>query len=706
MRRFIHCVALALLLAMGCVGCVTNGELEQSYMGYDQGALSLQFNLTQVEAETGVQVDIEEVLESAVLRVEQSNGTLVRRYEPASQMPESLYMLSGSYVAKITLGNNIYATFNAAERSFSGSESFAIVAGEVAQVELECELQSATIEVVFDPTIAATFAEGYSITISNGVAELTYSAATAAKGYFTVPDGATTFSYEFNATSKVTGEEVVMKGTMSAPKAREEHKITLKYSTYLDISSVKVSLDTEGSDDVDDSLGFSPQPTISGVGFDINFMQPADGRDYQFSVTSIKTLSSVAVEFAGVTTTLFGDSATASEWFEYEAVSSSNGILTLKHSAFAALNYGGENAISFTMVDDSGVAGVGKASFNVTGVTAPTNVDLWSCSATLRAQVVVANGGSIEIAYRAEGDTNWTKGTATKVDETTYEVVAAPTWSSATNEHGNTIYSANGGIRTGATYDYMLIVDGQEYAATSFTVEDRRQAIPYADMSNSSLSCFGSSNDSSTTWASGNNTFVSGLCSHGTIGGESVAALTAKAAVGNFAAGNIAFGQFKFNGIVAQTGTLGFGQAFDWEARPTSFKVRYAATIGTANYTDSSILPSGSIDQGRIYVAVVDWSERRSVTSGSGSPSGVWDPAKDMELDEGRIIGYGSTFISESTTTDELHDLEIPIVYYDYVTKPSNNITLVISAVTSAYGDYMVGSTDNRMWVKDFEFGY
>ncbi len=702
-RFFLHTyIYIAALMALA-VSCVTDRGLDFSVSAEAHGGVTLSLDTS---AMTRSEV---EMLDSGVLKV-YSNGNLVRRYSPISAMPEALYMVAGDYTAQVEFGGGAMATFDVNERVFEGSKQFSIIAGALTEVEIDCELQNGIVEVVFDKTIEECFGENYQFTVSSGVAELVYTKGST-KGYFVIPDGVTSFSWEFRATGVITGAETVLSGSMSAPKSREHHTMTLKYTTYLDITTLKVTIDDSAEEDVDDSLAFSPQPSISGVGFDMNFVQPADGRDYQFSVTSIKALSSVAVEFGGQSVELLRDGALVEgavgiEGVEYEVLSSMSGLLTIRNSTFASLSQGGANEVVFEMYDESAVAGSGKVTFNVSGVTAPTNIDYWRCSAVLNAEVVVEVVQSVEIAYRPKGTSEWFKVAATKVGDSSYEAVAEPTWSAQTNYNGNKVYTATRDIRSGLSYDYMLIVDGKEYPTSSFDIAAKSQYIPYADMSSSSLPCFGSSASSSTSWASGNNTFVSGLCSHGTKGGESVAELTAKSAVGNFAAGNIIFGQFTFNGIIAQTGTVGFGQPFDWTTRPKSFKVRYAATIGVADFTDSALLPTGSIDQGRIYVAIVDWSERHGTTSGSGSPTGVWDPAKDMELDAGRIIGYGSTFISESTEGDGLHDLEMEIFYYDTETKPSNNITLVISAVTSAYGDYMVGSTSNRMWVKDFEFGY
>ena len=51
-------------------------------------------------------------------------------------------------------------------------------------------------------------------------------------------------------------------------------------------------------------------------------------------------------------------------------------------------------------------------------------------------------------------------------------------------------------------------------------------------------------------------------------------------------------------------------------------------------------------------------------------------------------------------------EVELPFYYYDRVTKPQGNYTLVISCSANAYGDYMCGCDSNVMYVDDFEWVY
>ncbi len=226
-------------------------------------------------------------------------------------------------------------------------------------------------------------------------------------------------------------------------------------------------------------------------------------------------------------------------------------------------------------------------------------------------------------------------------------------------------------------------------------------------MEDSNLTCWESSNKSTTNWGSGNNSMASSLCTQGTrtgMGGSRCAYLSGSSVLlVDLAAGNLFLGQFSKSGT---NGTVSFGQSYDWESRPNTFKLKYSATIGTvdANY-HSGPLSKGGSDIARIFLAIVDWSGRHGVTTGISDPSGIWNPSTQSSTDEGKIIGYALYDITASTAT-EMQTLEMPIYYYDTTTKPSKDITIVISCATSAYGDYLNGSTSSKMWVDDFEFGY
>ena len=112
---------------------------------------------------------------------------------------------------------------------------------------------------------------------------------------------------------------------------------------------------------------------------------------------------------------------------------------------------------------------------------------------------------------------------------------------------------------------------------------------------------------------------------------------------------------------------------------------------------------------------IVDWTDRHAVKSGAQADTNTfWNPTKMSSLAEGAIIGYGIHDITESTAAgvngaDENGwvELTLPFCWYDTVAKPNDdNYSIVISVASSAYGDYLTGSTGNELYIEDFEWVY
>ena len=155
------------------------------------------------------------------------------------------------------------------------------------------------------------------------------------------------------------------------------------------------------------------------------------------------------------------------------------------------------------------------------------------------------------------------------------------------------------------------------------------------------------------------------------------------------------------------SGTASFGQEYDWTARPASLKVTYKANVGKIDFVGSSDDSSltGKQDTTRIYAVVIDWTKQHSVTSGLGTPSGMWDPSTVTSLDEGAILGYAILDITADQET--FTDAEIPFVWYNTEKKPTEgNYSVVISCATSKRGDYLTGCSTNELWVDNFAWGY
>jgi hypothetical protein len=88
-----------------------------------------------------------------------------------------------------------------------------------------------------------------------------------------------------------------------------------------------------------------------------------------------------------------------------------------------------------------------------------------------------------------------------------------------------------------------------------------------------------------------------------------------------------------------------------------------------------------------------------------GEPSGMWDPVKKTELEEGAILGYASLMIDESS--DGFVTVEIPFMWYDTVSAPADgNYSIVISCATSNRGDYLTGCSNNELRIDSMEFVY
>lgn len=176
------------------------------------------------------------------------------------------------------------------------------------------------------------------------------------------------------------------------------------------------------------------------------------------------------------------------------------------------------------------------------------------------------------------------------------------------------------------------------------------------------------------------------------------------------AAGNLFTGTFAYKSF---TGTVQFGQPYDFTVRPSALKVKYHAKVGTVDKvrTSGDICPyikKGDPDMARIFVAIVDWNAPHQVVSAMTTTKGAWDPEKGIDnVSEGKILGYGSLWITQSTEGDDMQDAELDIVWYDHETRPSGGgYSLVISCACNAYGDYFTGCSTNVMYVDDFEWVY
>lgn len=342
-------------------------------------------------------------------------------------------------------------------------------------------------------------------------------------------------------------------------------------------------------------------------------------------------------------------------------------------------------------------------------------VDLWSNTATVTATVTAEEyAAGVQLQYRVKGTETWIDTADPTYDAGVCTARIVPTWNASQNPNGLTVHTpdATRGLFAATDYEIRLVVGGEQSYLYEYTTA-AGDTIPGGDMEGD-LSCFSIDNSASTMmWGSGNNNFAKTLCNAATfngMGGSQCAKLTAGEPIsGALGAGNLFTGIFTFD-LWSQSGTVGFGQKYTYTARPRSLKFKYHATVGTVNANKwTTIIQKGEQDISTVYVAIVDWSARHNVTSGTGSaPTGVWDPSAQKTLDgSGAIIAYGIFDINATTPGDAMVEGEIPLRYYDTASAaPQGSYTLVIACSTSKYGDYMNGCTTNVLYVDDFAWSY
>ena len=551
-------------------------------------------------------------------------------------------------------------------------------------------------------------------------------------GYFLMPEGVKSLIWAFKATHATDGE-INTSGVVSKNvEAGKDYRVNFKYARTPDgAGGITVKID-ESVETFDDKYSFKPQPEITGEGFDVTVASAYKDQAVVFYCESIYDLYNLSLNGGS----FFVEGNVNNEHnitgLTCEKETDTKVKITLAPEYFVNFPSGAIN-LSFDMQDKDG----DKVSetYNQPVVLMKqglwekeTKFDLWSNMASFAAVVTDEGATNVQIQYREQGASEWNTVTAEKQsDNLTYIAQSLSPWTEGyDNGNGKTIYDPipSKGIYANNTYEYQLVVDGNVKSSGTFNTTVN-QAIPDADFEDGNLACFTESSSDATTWGSGTNDYAK-LCYATTFEGmNNTQCAQLKAAnagvfgITQLAAGNLFLGSFKMSGTA---GTVSFGIPYKdangnslWKARPTSLKLKYFTELGKIDRDDKSQsgkasvggLTKESADYGSIYVAIVDWSSRHGVTSGTGTPTGMWSPENGADcVLEGKIIGYGIIYPRGTTKGNSMIDLEIPIHYYDKTAKPSGNYTLVIAAATSRYGDYMFGCSGSKMYVDNFHWGY
>ncbi len=629
-----------------------------------------------------------------IYKVEGEEESLIRRYSSLNDVPEYLALLAGDYVAKVQVGEKHAVSYD--QKYYYGESAFEVKAGEVAAVTVDCKLHSTIVAVNYDATVAEKLSEGYFTTVAiaesydagaiatGDVLSLTFEESK--EGYVVMPEGQTSLYWHFEGTHPVEGD-IVKEGLIENIKSSARYTITLKYSEDAPGSLVFEATVDESIEECDDTIIFSPDPTILGDGFDMTEEQLSTTASRTYNVASLAAISTMTITIDGTEYDLL---TSAPEGITVEKSDDLNYKVTVNEAFFNAVS-GGDQALVFYVEDVDGGKVEKEVAYSVQGVMPLTNADydLWFGNVTFKANVINTAATSVKIAYSADGST-WTEVDAVAAADGTYTATGAD-------------FAAE------KNYTYKLVVDSAD-AGKALT----HQTAPGAQIPNGDMESWSTSGDvvypyaagTSPFWLTGNDgaamagatlTQSSTDVRPGSTGQYSAYLKSQKAAVmgiGKFAAGNLFVGTFSMSGL---NGTVNFGRDFNFTAKPKSLSFWMKHNEGTIN--ENSGKPASGLDMCTANVIITNWTEPYAVDT---SNTDTFFTMADLATMEG-VIGYG--YYQTTSSNTEWTEYTLDITYREDM-KDAKPTKLVVSFTPSGYGDYFCGSTDSWMYVDDIVFNY
>ena len=506
---------------------------------------------------------------------------LIRRYNKRSEMPASLWLLSGDYAIAVEAGSSAEASFT--EPTYKGEADFEIIDGRTTMVEVECRIVNTMVKVVYDPTIAATFKESYSTEVVFGdpsdakAPRLSYTKDST--GYFVLPAEPTTLNWTFRGKGEKNGQPLELEKTGSkelTPEPGVRYELKLKYSADLGGAlDFTLALD-ENPDEVDDPIIFVPTPQIAGEGFDMTQTQDYLSGAQSYRITSIADMATIAVQAGGQTFTVPATGAYPEDTngIALAYTNSTEMRLTLGEAFFSLLP-AGEHTVTLTATDaDEGESTKESKVRMLQGAAGLVPTDCWNARGRLEALVHdPATAHDVKIRYRRAGTTEWTVVEAAAAEAGKYVADAAD-------------------IQANTTYESQLLFGEETVNGIARTTTDDGTQIPNSDYEQWS----GSSPllpylpDGPQWWDSGNHgsaTLKKNVTTNVNDPRPGSAGTTAAKlqsqfvglGFGKFAAGNLFVGRYL--GTNGMDGVIAFSKPFDFTYRPKKLRFWYKGNTGT-----------------------------------------------------------------------------------------------------------------------------
>lgn len=706
MKHFSKIISLwlACLSAVSFVACTDDARY-----GGGEGCLSMKMSIAMPQTNATLQKNNQEtsnaLSDSCRVRIYGSTG-LVRYYKGLNNLPDELWLASGSYRIVAQTGDSVAARFGMGY--YKGETDITIKAGGTTQASVTCKIINTLVTVTLSEQLKGLL-DDYQVTVSSSKGTLTYTEAhTDSIGYFILPDNENTLEWVITGT-KTDGNTYSQSGTLSNVKAAMKYELRFNFNEteYTQGGAYFNLIVNETAIEKVEDIVIYKHPDIIGNGFDIDkplVYEVNAGTETSVWVNASSAISQLIIsgenltnmglpadyiDLAGATSTVVNAWAAAGLAYRYEYNSAkdiSTAKLTFAENLIRNLPEGNYE-IDIRATDMHAKEWSKTLTLTISNAVVLTEQairsDIWAKRATLRATLMRATTEPLSFQYRKKGDSEWSTAEA-QLD-------------------GTTITAQISGLSSATTYEYRATAGEMPSSVIAEFTTESEFVIPNAGFENwhkdgSVWLIYGSGE--SMWWDSGNHgsatlnvnitTQDTDLKHSGNSSIKMQSQFVSFMGIGKFAAGNVFSGVY--SGTDGTNGILDFGRTIS--SRPAKLKGYYKYITGEVDYSSIDEMPQGSIDKGNIYIAVGDWDAPVHITT------------KDhtiFEKSDSHIIGFGEIVQEENTQGDGLIPFTIDIEYRATDRIPTY---IVIVASASYYGDYFTGSSSSTMWLDDLELVY
>lgn len=744
---------------MGLAALTQSCVSDEPFVGND-GSGTLKLQLVVNSEVTRAADDNQDLENKCVIYISGPEG-LLHKYKGLGEVPGSISLKSGNYVAEAWTGDSVPASFS--DKFYRGYKKFAIESQSSRQVVLNCKIANVVVSV--DPSaISEEDMKDWKLTVSNSSGQLAFDAENYAdsKGYFMMPDADIAYmdgqrlcddegwSYYTNLNYRIegvsaSGQPFSKTGAVASPEHlnlgnivehAHEYVLKLQYNPqYEEEGGSLISIVIEDNTVVvEEEIGLYSRPSIKGVGYDIakqvvvnksslseQVVRIAGFGGIESILVSSDDYEALNLPFGYDSFDLMQLAESAVEEIEalgitwsYEEPKGENkpfvSYLRFSPAFFAKIAERSEEYhLNFHVVDKNGRANdavlrlaVGNDAIveeDPLTVFAPENLlSVRSRRATISGSVNALTENMPVFLYRVAGSEVWQQ------TEIPYSV-------------GNFEINLTG-LNPETRYEYAGKVGDVIYGKQEFTTESEFE-IPYGNMEtwgqakNNRYILFPGDNyddESVQFWDSGNHgsatlnkTLTNASTDFSHSPSNSAKLLSQFVApsllpnLGKFAAGNLFVGRFGSTDGMSGA-NLQFGKPYDG-SHPDALSVwvKYDPAIVDNASNSVSQLKEGDPDQGQIYIAFA--TKPADLQTGKGVYFDMNDPS---------ILGYGEKTWKDGEaagSASSLEEIQIPITWREGASRQAAKYIIIVCSA-SKFGDYFVGGAGSVMYLDDFSLIY